>query len=482
MKGSCNISNTQWNQILGHALQDYLGKDLISFIHPDDRDTTISAFERILNKEKITDFTNRYKDISGKYRWFNWTVTMDAEKQLIYCMGRDVTIHKRAEATLEVLEESTGVGVWDVDPQTDEVYWSPKVHDIHETDWATFKPDLETAINFYAPEAIPMLTDAMEQMAKGERVNFELPLITARGKRIWVEAHMYAELREGVVIRQFGTFENITEKREERINNEKLKERVEMAMKTSNIGVWEYDVESGFLSWDDQMFALYELDKANFSNSFKDWENTVLPEELELINTEFKQALESGGVFANQFRIKTKDNGIKYISAIAKVIVDTQRKSTVVTGLNWDITEQEKSKQALMEAKEQAETANIAKSSFLANMSHEIRTPLNGIFGTLQLLQKMENNDTQGKLLNTALKATKGLTHIINDILDFSKIQANKLNLEFLPCDIEQLTFDVLDEQALLAKQNDVNVKSIVADEAKGHWFTDPIRLKTNSD
>lgn len=476
--GKINYLNSRWTDFLGHALDDLINDKFIEFLHPNDVTPTSDMYKNVLQGEAVTDFQNRYLHIDGKYRWVSWNATYDEEQQMVYCMGRDITEHKRIQASLEIVEEATGVGAWDIDPVTNEVYWSNKIHDIHETDKSTFKPDLETAVAFYAPEAQDILAEALDRLAKGEKITFELPFITDRGRRIWVESNARAEVVDGVVVRQYGTFEDITQKREERINNEKLKERVELAMKASKIGVWEYDSATDKLTWDDQMFEIYDVEKHHFSGTFADWENAVIPEDLIAAKQTFEEAVLSEQIFSNQFRILTRDKQLRYISAIGKVINDKQSGITYITGINWDVTDQEIAKLALLEAKEQAEAADIAKSTFLASMSHEIRTPLNGIFGALQILQSNGQCPEQQKLIDTALNSTNGLTRIINDILDFSKIQANKLVLDYIPVDIAQLAQDVVDEQSLLQHQK--NVKAIITPStaAEGIWLADPLRLK----
>ena len=109
------------------------------------------------------DFQNRYLHLDGKYRWISWNATFDEEQQSIYCIGRDVTEQKRIQASLEIMEQTTGVGVWDIEPNTNDVYWSNKIHAIHETDPDTYTPDLKSAVAFYAPEAQEILAASLEK-------------------------------------------------------------------------------------------------------------------------------------------------------------------------------------------------------------------------------------------------------------------------------------------------------------------------------
>ncbi|SOB58768.1 Histidine kinase [Pseudodesulfovibrio profundus] len=137
-----------------------------------------------------------------------------------------------------------------------------------------------------------------------------------------------------------------------------------------------------------------------------------------------------------------------------------------------------KREEDLSEAKETAESANIAKDEFLANISHEVRTPLNGVMGMLQLLDETDMNQEQHVFVDTALQSSRNLLRVLNDLLDFIKMGSGKLELYEEPFELEELVEESTSLFKLQLEQKGIVVESHVDENAKGLFVADIGRIR----
>lgn len=152
--------------------------------------------------------------------------------------------------------------------------------------------------------------------------------------------------------------------------------------------------------------------------------------------------------------------------------------ATLGTALNSMLDALDNSRQQLLEARDEAESANRSKSDFLAVVSHELRTPLSGINGMTELLAETELNVDQRELLTSLQTSIEGLHDILNDILDLSKIEANRMELEPLPFAPRQLLATVLTPYQLQARRKGLSLDYRVAEECPEILVGDSGRLR----
>lgn len=150
----------------------------------------------------------------------------------------------------------------------------------------------------------------------------------------------------------------------------------------------------------------------------------------------------------------------------------------VVDALQRQIDRQTQMEMELMQAKQAAESASMAKGEFLATMSHEIRTPLNGIVPMLDLLIHAHLPEAQKELVRTAYMSSQQLLRIVDDILDYSKLEADRLVLESTNFNLRDMLDGVVQmmERASDAKglRLHVQLDSNVRLPVRG----DPVRLR----
>jgi|GEM_PF-6456384 signal transduction histidine kinase/ActR/RegA family two-component response regulator len=251
------------------------------------------------------------------------------------------------------------------------------------------------------------------------------------------------------------------------------RERLSLATRTSGLGVWDWEVRTSRLVWDENMGRIYGSAPAASARGFDAWVGLVHPLDRAATTALLAAAVEHGPDQDHTFRICRQDGSIRLIRSCFIGIRDAQGRALRMVGINEDITERtakdaeltgyrhrledlvairtgelqraiteaERARQdavaaldqaqqlekSYLSAKESAEQANRAKSDFLASMSHEIRTPLNAVLGYAQMLVRDHRlAPQQRQAVEVINRSGEHLLSLINDVLEMSRIEAGQ--------------------------------------------------------
>ena len=298
--------------------------------------------------------------VQGRERWSqqNLVPDLDAQGRTVgYCsVSFDITERKQHEAALRKSEfflgrtgKLAGVGGWELDLVKNQIFWSDETCRIHGVE-PGYKPELERAIEFYAPEARPLIDAAVQAaITTGESWDLELALIRADGQRIWVRAVGSAEFTDGQPVRLVGAFQDVSERVAQRIALQHANERVALATDNGGIGIWDWDLDSQAPFWDAWMRRLF----GDLENSGTDptvlWRRGVHPDDLATTEQAMWTAMRGGKPFDTEFRVVWPDGSVHHLRSTARLSRDADGRVLRMTGANWDITEQRRMAAALAE-------------------------------------------------------------------------------------------------------------------------------------
>lgn len=263
------------------------------------------------------------------------------------------------------------------------------------------------------------------------------------GEEYWVESTIVPFLDEkGKPYKYVSARTNVSELR-------LSEERLHRSQTFANIGTWDWNVATGELYWSERIAPLFGYIEGSLETTYDNFLAAVHPDDRELVTEAVDRCVNEGTEYNIEHRVVWPDGQIRWVQERGDVIRDDNQVPLHMLGVVIDIHERKVVEQSLIDAREEADNANRAKSQFLSSMSHELRTPLNAIMGYSQLLTlDPENplNESQKENVNEISRAGGHLLNLINEILDLAKIETGNIELS-----IDNVMLgDVLTESLLL--------------------------------
>ncbi len=259
---------------------------------------------------------------------------------------------------------------------------------------------------------------------------------------------------------------------------ERSEQRLTLAMEIADIHVYEIDYvrrELIKVGAEDTFFT----EPKTFEELYRDIYSTADPRDREGLIEAWRKHVEEGAPYNPEYRLVRNDDREVWTAGTCRLITDEQGRPTRLIGALQNVTERKAAERALLQAKEDAETANRAKSTFLATMSHEIRTPLNGVLGMAQAMA-VDNglSEIQRDRLDVIRQSGETLLAILNDVLDLSKIEAGKLELEEAHFDVAELARGAHAAFTAIANKKGLSFDLAIEPGAQGVYRGDSTRVR----
>jgi len=186
---------------------------------------------------------------------------------------------------------------------------------------------------------------------------------------------------------------------------------------------------------------------------------------------EMNMALEKEGIFKGQVKNLNKEGNAYYLDITIISIIDPIKEKTEFIAIGYEVTK-------LIETRQEAVDASLAKELFLSSMSHEIRTPLNAILGFVTILLEEETNAKHAAYLKIINDSGENLLGIINDILDFSKLRGGAFSIDNKIFNPHDEFAHVLELFSQASYSKDILINSFIDPKMPYELIGDSLRIK----
>ncbi|AZQ43337.1 PAS domain-containing sensor histidine kinase [Nonlabens ponticola] len=430
--------------------------------------------QRILNGAEEHSDGQSFLREDGTTQWIKWSIKphrSNGEIAGVIMYSEDITDfveeqarHNKEHQLLLDAADKAKIGSWEVNHINGELYWSDTTKKIHEVA-VDFVPDVATGLSFYKPGASQeKVTDLFTRSyTTGEEFDVELQLITAKGNERWVRSVMKAEMVDGKCVRQFGTFEDITEKvYVDRAYGAALR-KFEELFNASGVGMLVVDPVSlqigavnpsisSLLNYDADMLMRMSLEQMVSKDEFPRLFNAV----TDLLNKKVNNL---------ELEIKLKRSTGKFVaSSIVGTLIEDENGDPIDLIIQaLDISALKDKEQELKAFTKFTAQQNERLLNFAHIVSHNLRSHSSNFEVLLHLYQKEENEDDKNNIIQLLSSSSKQLTETIGHLNDVVAVNTERIELSNIY--LKDNIVKVMDNISSQIKENQVDVHINIDDD-----------------
>jgi len=468
------INEQVHTKIMGYKKQDLIGKNAISFIHPDDREKVLQTFKKAVETgEAFSEVRIRHKD--GHYKWTgnNGSIYIDKDgKPKFLIIARDITTSKIAEKKLKESEEKYRSMInhldlgfyqlnWDGlllnhNPRFCEILGYHPSEDLRDTDVHNF---------WQKPEERNIYLEELEE--RGFVKNYLVQAKKKNSEKIVVQlnSHIIKGNKENSQIIQ-GLISDITETFELEQKLKESEERYRNLIESVPFSIALIDQQGKIVYCNPAIEYLlgYRRDEL-IGNEFKNLP-ALHPKYIPILLKRFKKVIKGEILPPLEIELYKKDESliwIRYQSTLVKL-----GDETLLQAIINDMTEQKTADLLIEEEILKLKELDQIRKDLISRVSHELKTPLVSVCGAAELLLDLfidEFKDDTKELIEMIEKGGKRLKYLVDNLVDITRIEYRKFKLEKDLNDFNQVIRDCVKELMYLIKKRKLNLEFDLMEE-----------------
>ncbi len=269
-------------------------------------------------------------------------------------------------------------------------------------------------------------------------------------------------------------FEDITLRKAAEFRLRESNEKLEIALESGHIGIWEWDLKTNEAKWDDRMEEIFGIDSGSFGGNHAEMEDLIHEEDLPHFRKAIVNSAETGSLFETIIRTRPLKGNPKHISTKALVNRDPYGNPVSLTGVCFDVTAMKKGpEKAIFKLNEELLRSNRELESFAYVASHDLQEPLRMVSSFTQLLEQKYGDKLDQDAhdyINFAVDGAKRMYDLINGLLAYSRVQTKgkefaKVNMVEVFDKVQRnLSLKINERNAVITKNH---LPAIYADESQ---------------
>ncbi len=283
---------------------------------------------------------------------------LDDEARFV-AISRDISDRKarqqelrETKRQLELALEGTNMGVWEWNPETNAVTWNKTLERLMGIEPGTFGGTVSDIRERIHPDDESYVDDRIEQaLESGKLPQTEFRMRHEDGHWLWVEIRGQVVSDETGRKYVIGIHQDITDRKKRQQELRETKRQLELALEGTNTGIWELDLQTEDVDWNETLERLVGLEPGAFEGTYEAFQQRIHPDDVERVRAELDRAIEADEPLQTEFRLRHEQGGWVWVGARGQIVSDGNGDRRMV-GINNDITDRKERERDLQRYKD----------------------------------------------------------------------------------------------------------------------------------